>query len=704
MVDMTNYNAKFDSIVTKMQNLGSDIQATPKTLTAIDNGLDSISGGGVGITKELLDGSLTELQNSAGATSLKPYRFYEFSNLQKVNLASFTSIPEYTCNNCSSLNEVIFNPNISTIGDYAFNECRNVYIAEVPDTLTNIGQYGFSYFGTNENGFDFKPQNTVSIGNYAMQYSGLKDLQGTFNNIRQYAFRQASKLTNANIVVNGSIESYAFQGIQNVESFVVSGNVTSLGNYAFNILGTTRTLNNTFVFDFLNSSFSSIGSYAFQGSSASIRNSNFDIYLPNTLTSIQNYAFRYADDFNVFFSGESVPTIQSTTFNTNNNLKIFAPHNFVNAYRTETNWSVQASNIYGWASPNTFENSQTLPYANNDGYALTWYTDKELTTPITVVSDKTQPLYCTVGTIRIAVLFKSLSKYQASVVITDGTNTYSKGDVIPANTTLTITATGDSGFPDKYIFEVNGADQTSPYTFNVGENDLIVIAIYWDGVNVPVNPTFSLNTPAQVKVGFDSGVALDLWNIDDRITINIDNVAFEFRIADMKANRYEKVGGGFSNGVLEMVKVYENRQWNTTSNNTYATSTLREYLNTDFLALLPTEWQNVISEVNIPTATAGSQAGGSVIQLLPHKVFLMSEIELRGTNPYSHPGEGTVYDYYNGKADGFRVKQLVSTNASWWQRSPYASITVSACSPSTSGSAYVSATNGSIGVSVCFAF
>lgn len=81
------------------------------------------------------------------------------------------------------------------------------------------------------------------------------------------------------------------------------------------------------------------------------------------------------------------------------------------------------------------------------------------------------------------------------------------------------------------------------------------------------------------------------------------------------------------------------------------------------LSQMPVEVQNGIREV-----IKGTSIGGSGNSYSAHKLFLLSEIEIFGSNSYSASGEGTQYDYY--KAGNSKVKHLgVDANA-WWERSP----------------------------------
>ena len=105
------------------------------------------------------------------------------------------------------------------------------------------------------------------------------------------------------------------------------------------------------------------------------------------------------------------------------------------------------------------------------------------------------------------------------------------------------------------------------------------------------------------------------------------------------------------------------------------------------LALMPTEVQNGIQEVNKLTSE-GSRS--TTISTTADKLFLLSEIEIFGNITYSASGEGTQYAYY--KAGNSKVKNYNGSANYWWQRSPRIGNYSSFCAVSNSGLAdYISA-------------
>ena len=117
------------------------------------------------------------------------------------------------------------------------------------------------------------------------------------------------------------------------------------------------------------------------------------------------------------------------------------------------------------------------------------------------------------------------------------------------------------------------------------------------------------------------------------------------------------------------------------------------------LALMPTEIQNGIREVNKLTS-AGSQS--ATIDTTADKLFLLSEVEIFGSTTYSEAGEGTQYDYY--KAGNSKVKKRNGSAAYWWERSPGGSNSAGFCYVNSYGGAsYVNASRAS-GVAFGFCF
>ena len=117
------------------------------------------------------------------------------------------------------------------------------------------------------------------------------------------------------------------------------------------------------------------------------------------------------------------------------------------------------------------------------------------------------------------------------------------------------------------------------------------------------------------------------------------------------------------------------------------------------LALMPTEVQNGIREVNKLTS-AGSQS--STINTTADKLFLLSEIEIFGSTTYSKSGEGSQYAYYS--AGNSKVKNLSGSASGWWERSPRGSNSTYFCRVDSGGDAGSNGASASPGVAFGFCF
>ena len=117
------------------------------------------------------------------------------------------------------------------------------------------------------------------------------------------------------------------------------------------------------------------------------------------------------------------------------------------------------------------------------------------------------------------------------------------------------------------------------------------------------------------------------------------------------------------------------------------------------LALMPTEVQNGIREVNKMTS-AGRQS--ATINTTADKLFLLSEIEIFGSVSYSKSGEGTQYDYY--KAGNSKVKKFNGSAYTWWERSPYGSGSENFCIVGSFGIASFNGASDASGVAFGFCF
>ena len=680
------------------------ITGTHSSSSTIPNDLDG-----------LVDGTITAFLMPTGRTSIYKNRFQNMTSLTSADLGSATSV-----------------------GDYAFDGCTNLGTLTLPSSITSVGQYAFRNVGSNKNTpFIFTADSPCTIGTYGFSGAKIAKVSGKLSTVNtygfssctalleidltqcgtlnSYAFNGCSNLATVSIKITGAVNDYAFYGCNAVASHALdpTSAITALGNYAFSRYGSGRAnaSSNIQVFDFTNSTFTAVNTYAFGSDSSSYKNKYQKIRFPSTVTSVKSYAFRYSDYCDFYFDSTTPPTLQDgTAWSNATNYNIFVPYDKVNAYRSATNWTAQTAYIKGYAKGNTFSVGDTLPEVNSEGYELTWYSDKACTTAITTVSDATAELYCVAGATKVVFQIASVSATDCTITITDGTNTYSQGDSVRRNTVLTITGTPTTTGWVPYTFKVNGADFTSGDTVTV-TSDISVTAIYYDGQDVPVDPVFANNDWETIRQVVRAGTASQFWSVGDTKSITLTNGAtIVYRIADMKTGRYALSDNtGSSNMVLEPVTQIPNTTaaMNSSGSNSggFAQSQMRSTTLANIYALFPTDVQNAMSEVVILSGTGGGTTSGTSSS--NNKLFLPAETEMFSSATYSigsSESPSGQFDYYaahNTAAD--RIKQRDGSNKSYWLRSPYSGYSSYFCYVTNTGNADLNDAYNASGVAPCFA-
>lgn len=601
----------------------------------------------------IIDGSLTHFVMPPDITKIADYRFYDFKNLETVDLG-----------------------NVQDIGNYAFDNAGLTSII-IPKTTKKIGSYAFS---TNSN---------------ATHLSGSMD-----GDIGDSAFSNLSKV---------------------IECDLSNFNIHKLGQSAFRFLGSNRAnqSQNIVVLDFSNSDFPLIRGYCF-ASSQYLR-----IILPKSIQDIESGAFYSLRNCELYFLKLAPPTVKnSDVWSGSTNNKIFVPYNVINAYKTATNWTTQASNIIGYVGAGILPVGSELPTINEEGYVLTWFSDKACTVSATTVENADAIYYCTSGTEKIGYGVKSVETVSCSVTISDGTKTYRQGGGILAGTVVTITTSAtESGFVP-YLLQVNGEDFTSGGTFTVNE-DLNITAIYWDGENVPLLPVFGDNSWAMIRQAFRKGLASGLWAVGDQKEVTLgDGNTYHIRIADMQSGRYNLTdGSGTTNGVFEFVECLPTSYPINSSQVTDGDVTAytaggwamcqmkNTTLDVTVWSLLPSDMKFAISEITLNEYSYSAPSPREST----NKLFLPAETEIFMDRHYSAEGVQTGcvkynrFDYYAvATTDGslpLRQKNKFGQTYTimWWLRSPYSGHTSYFCIVSDSGSYTNYYANYSYGVAPCFA-
>ena len=197
-----------------------------------------------------------------------------------------------------------------------------------------------------------------------------------------------------------------------------------------------------------------------------------------------------------------------------------------------------------------------------------------------------------------------------------------------------------------------------------------------------------------------SGSVPSTWVVGNSKTMTINGESYQIDIIGKNHDTY--TAGGTAPLTFQMHDCYgETKKMNSSNTNRggWTSCAMRSTHLPAILALMPTEVQNGIREVNKLTS-AGNKS--STINTTADKLFLLSEIEIFGSVSYSKSGEGTQYDYY--KAGNSKVKNRNGSSASWWERSPRGSNFTSFCLVNNNGDAYDRDASSALGVAFGFCF
>ena len=197
-----------------------------------------------------------------------------------------------------------------------------------------------------------------------------------------------------------------------------------------------------------------------------------------------------------------------------------------------------------------------------------------------------------------------------------------------------------------------------------------------------------------------SGSVPSTWVVGNSKTMTINGASYQIDIIGKNHDTY--TAGGTAPLTFQMHDCYaDTKAMNSSNTNSggWTSCAMRQTHLPAILALMPTEVQNGIREVNKLTS-AGRKS--STINTTADKLFLLSEIEIFGSVTYSKNGEGTQYDYY--KAGNSKVKNRNGSAVAWWERSPRASDIANFCLVDSSGSANNRSASTAIGVAFGFCF
>ena len=257
---------------------------------------------------------------SSNGNVIKPYSGYFNSNATAMQLFGANITSNIYKN---GVGVITFDGDVTTIGDYAFYNCKALTSVTIPDSVTTIGDYAFIYC-------------------YALKSVTIPDSVTT---IGGGAFAFCYALTSVTIPDSvTTIERYAFLGCDALKAFygkfasadnrclIVDG---VLNSFAIGCGLTTYSIPN---------SVTTIGVRAFEHCSALT-----SVTIPDSVTTIGDYAFYGCDALKEVYCKPTTPPSLggSNVFDYNaSGRRIYVPTASVDAYKAKQYWKEYASAIY----------------------------------------------------------------------------------------------------------------------------------------------------------------------------------------------------------------------------------------------------------------------------------------------------------------------------------------------------------------------
>ena len=274
----------------------------------------------------------------------------------------------------------------------------------------------------------------------------------------------------------------------------------------------------------------------------------------------------------------------------------------------------------------------------------------------------------------------------ASVSASKGTTTVSGTADTSGSCTLTLYE------PGEWSVSASLNNVTKTQTVNIGTQSMKLPLI-------ELADAFAANSWETIIAACQSGNVPDSWAVGDSKPMAINGTNYQIDIIGKNHDVYTD-GSGTAPLTFQLHDCYSEAKqmydinlsglgWkNTDMRLTYLPA---------ILALMPAEVKNGIHAVNKKTSEGGNS---TTIETVSDTLFLLSEVEVFGTNHSSVPGEGIQYDYY--KAGNPKIKKREGVDEFWWERSSASGGMF--CRVRDNGQAGESNASSSLGVSFAFCF
>ena len=327
-------------------------------------------------------GKTSAFNVASTCTTIGDYAFYNCKKLKISTLPSrLTKVGSYGFGFCEGITAMTIPNSVTQLNYSAFYGCSNLTSLTIGTGLKSIGSYAFENTGLTT---QYIPSTVTSIASYAFGYNyadSTHTRNSSFTSISGYPDSAAQTYAKNNNITFNSIIQYSISNDEvTIEKYTGSDTsltipatiegkpVTKIKGYAFNGSSITSVV--------LPSSMTKIHGYAFYGA-----NSLTSITIPSSVTSIGEYAFEFCTSLKSFTVPATVKSIANGAFygctslasiTLKDGLTTIKSYVFLNTALTSVTIpkTVTSIGIYSFGY-NYIEST----YSNVDGFKMTGYVD-----------------------------------------------------------------------------------------------------------------------------------------------------------------------------------------------------------------------------------------------------------------------------------------------------------------------------------------
>lgn len=199
--------------------------------------------------------SLEKVVIPDGVTNIEKNAFRACSSLKSIDIpSSITHIEDYAFAECQSLVNINFIYGITKIGNLMFYKCSSLKEVKIPESVETIGDYAFAECSSLQN--VYIPKSVNNFGNAT--FSNCTNLTSVHCNARfgSFNFMSGEPFPYVKTLILGGTTIPGGLNWINVEHIVLTGNITSISDEAFQGCHSLKTVT-------ISSSVTKIGEYAF---------------------------------------------------------------------------------------------------------------------------------------------------------------------------------------------------------------------------------------------------------------------------------------------------------------------------------------------------------------------------------------------------------------------------------------------------------